>query len=322
LADVYSIVVPVYCNETTLPELLRQLAALSCEIAEPIEVVCVIDGSPDNSYALLRTELPKMPFRSQLVCLSRNFGSFAAIRSGFAAARGDRIAFLAADLQQPVSSVRTFFELLAGGAEIAIGQRSTRADPLLSRVASRIFWGFYRRYVQRDVPSGGVDAFACTVQVRDILVSLPEANSSLIGLLFWVGFRRVFFAYPRASRPAGKSGWTVARRIRYAFDAAFAFSDLPITAMIMAGTIGIIAAILASLVVLAAWLRGSVDVRGYTPLMLAVLLSFSTTLLAVGLVGGYVWRIFENTKGRPSHIVQSVERIEPAGHVIATVERR
>jgi glycosyltransferase involved in cell wall biosynthesis len=319
---VYSIVVPVYRNETTLSELLRQLAELGRDLAEPLEVVCVLDGSPDNSYALLKTELPKMPFRSQLLCLSRNFGAFAAIRSGFAAARGERIAFLAADLQQPVSSVRTFFELLSGGADVAVGQRTTRGDPYLSRISSRVFWGLYRRFVQHDVPPGGVDAFACTQQVRDILVSLPEANSTLVGLLFWVGFRRASFAYPRTPRPTGRSGWTVARKIRYAFDTAFAFSDLPITAMITAGAIGIIAAIVASLVVVTAWLRGSVDVRGYTPLMLAVLLSFSTTLLAVGLVGGYVWRIFENTKGRPSHIVRSVERIEPAGHAVPTGERR
>jgi glycosyltransferase involved in cell wall biosynthesis len=318
---VNSIVVPVYRNEATLPDLLRQLAVLGGELAEPLEVVCVVDGSPDNSYLLLKIELPKMPFRSQLLCLSRNFGSFAAIRAGLAAARGEYIALLAADLQQPVSSVKTFFELLTGGADVAIGQRSTSADPYVSRMLSRTFWGLYRRFVQRDVPSGGVDAFACTRQVRDILVSLPEANSTLVGLLFWVGFRRASFAYPRASRPTGRSGWTTARKLRYAFDTAFAFSDLPITVMIVCGALGIVAAVGASLVVLATWLRGSVDVPGYTPLMLAVLLSFSTTLLAVGLLGGYVWRIFENTKGRPSHIVQSVERIEPTGQVVATGKR-
>jgi glycosyltransferase involved in cell wall biosynthesis len=317
----YSVVVPVYRNESTLSELLRQLVELRRELVEPLEVVCVIDGSPDNSYALLKTELPKMPFSSQLLCLSRNFGSFAAIRSGFAAADGEYIAFLAADLQQPISSVRKFFELLAGGADIAIGQRATRADPLLSRMTSRIFWGFYRRFVQTDIPSGGVDAFACTRQVRDVLVSLPEANSNLVGLLFWVGFRRQFFAYPRAMRGSGSSAWTLTRKIRYAFDTAFAFSDLPITVMIVAGAIGIIVALTAGLLVLMAWLRGLVDVRGYTPLMLTVLFSFSTTLLAVGLVGGYVWRIFENTKGRPSHIVRSVERIEPAAHEVATGAR-
>lgn len=318
----HSIVVPVYLNETTLPDLLRQIAALGPELAEPLEVVCVVDGSPDNSYALLKIELPKMPFQSQLLALSRNFGSFAAIRAGLAAARGDSIAFLAADLQQPVSSVKTFFELLAGGADVAIGQRATSGDPYFSRTSSHLFWGLYRRFVQHDVPSGGVDAFACTRQVRDILVSLPEANSTLVGLLFWVGFRRASFAYPRAPRPAGRSGWTTARKIRYAFDTAFAFSDLPITVMIVGGVVGIVAAIVASLVVLAAWLLGAVDVRGYTPLMLAVLLSFSATLLAVGLVGGYVWRIFENTKGRPSHIVRSIEHIEPAGARATSGERR
>jgi glycosyltransferase involved in cell wall biosynthesis len=298
----------VYRNETTLPDLLRQLAALSGEFAEPLE-------------ALLRIELPKMPFRSQLLCLSRNFGSFAAIRAGLEVARGECIAFLAADLQQPVSSVKTFFELLTGGADVAIGQRATSGDPYLSRISSRMFWGLYRRFIQHDVPSGGVDAFACTRQVRDILVSLPEANSTLVGLLFWVGFRRASFAYPRASRPTGRSGWTAARKIRYAFDTAFAFSDLPITVMMVGGAVGIIAAVAASLVVLAAWLQGSVDVRGYTPLMLAILLSFSTTLLAVGVLGGYMWRIFENTKGRPSHIVRSIEHIEPTGRVVATRER-
>jgi glycosyltransferase involved in cell wall biosynthesis len=313
----YSVVIPVYRNESTLSELLRQLVQLQRELVEPLEVICVVDGSPDNSYALLKTELPKMPFPSQLVCLSRNFGSFAAIRSGFAAAEGDYIAFLAADLQQPVSSVRKFFELLAGGADVAIGQRATRADPLLSRIASRVFWGLYRRFVQTDLPSGGVDAFGCTRQVRDVLISLPEANSNLVGLLFWVGFRRQFFAYPRGVRRSGSSGWTLTRKIRYAFDTAFAFSDLPITVMILAGTTGIIAALTAGVAVLLAWSRGLVDVRGYTPLMLTVLFSFSTTLLAVGLVGGYVWRIFENTKGRPSHIVRSVERIEPAIHEVA-----
>ena len=104
-----SIVVPVYRNEATLLELLRHIVDLHQQRSDSFEVVFVIDGSPDNSYALLKQRLPEMPFPSQIVCLSRNFGSFAAIRAGLTAAKGEFIAILAADLQQPVSSVWAVF---------------------------------------------------------------------------------------------------------------------------------------------------------------------------------------------------------------------
>jgi len=314
-----SVVVPVYRNESTLPDLLGQVAALYHRSGGSFEVVFVVDGSPDNSYALLKVQLPEMPFPSQLVCLSRNFGSFAAIRAGLSLARGEFIALLAADLQQPVSSVGSFFEALERGADIVVGQRTSRSDPWLSRLAATVFWRLYRRFVQPQVPPGGVDSFACTRRVREILLSMPETNSTLAGLLFWVGFEREHIGYARAARPSGKSGWTFGRKVRYAFDAIFAFSDFPITVMIVAGALGIGAAMTASIITLVAWAAGAVDVRGYTPLMLAVLFSFSTILLALGIVGGYVWRIFENTKGRPTHLVRSVEHFEPVAQAAAAV---
>ena len=302
-----SVVVPVYRNEPTLPELLRQISELYERVSQPFEVVFVVDGSPDNSYALLKLHLVEMPFPSQLISLSRNFGSFAAIRAGMVHAKGEFVAVLAADLQQPVASVDEFFSVLERGADIVIGQRTSRDDPWFSRLASNTFWRIYRRFIQPQMPAGGADTFACTRQVRDVLVALPEANSALVGLLFWVGFRRELVTYTRLRRASGKSGWTFARKFRYAFDTTFAFSDLPITMMLLAGAVGISGALVVSVAVLIAWALGAIDVRGYTPLMLAVLFSFSTMLLAIGIVGGYVWRIFENTKGRPVPIVHSIE---------------
>jgi glycosyltransferase involved in cell wall biosynthesis len=305
----HSVVVPVYRNEATLPSLLAQLAALHEESALSFEVLFVIDGSPDNSLAYLKMHLGTMPFPSQLVILSRNFGPFAANRAGLSLATGDAMAVLAADLQQPVSSVPQFFDAIAKGADIVVGERESRSDPWLSRVAATAFWSLYRRFVQPGIPSGGIDSFGCTRQVRDVLVSLPEANSTLVGLLFWIGFRRETITYKRVARPTGKSGWSFTRKLRYAFDSAFAFSDLPITMMIVAGALGIGGAILLSIAVTVAWATGAIPVQGYTPLILVALFSFSTTLLALGIVGGYVWRIFENTKGRPMHIIRSVEHI-------------
>ena len=233
-----SVVVPVYRNEPTLPELLRQISELYERSSHPFEVVFVVDGSPDNSYALLKLHLHEMPFPSQLISLSRNFGSFAAIRAGMAHAKGEFVAMLAADLQQPVSSVAQFFSVLEGGADIVIAQRESRDDPWFSQMAATMFWRVYRRFVQAEMPEGGAESFACTRQVRDVLASLPEANSALVGLLFWVGFRRALVTYPRNRRLTGKSGWTFKRKFRYAFDTAFAFSDLPITMMLVAGAVG------------------------------------------------------------------------------------
>ena len=115
-----AVVVPIYGNEESLPDLLRQMAALHQRYPE-LEGIFVVDGSPDNSYALLRMRLPMMPFRSKLVSLSRNFGSHAAIRAGMTAADAESIAVLAADLQQPVSSIDQFFEALDAGADIVVG---------------------------------------------------------------------------------------------------------------------------------------------------------------------------------------------------------
>src|SRR4051812_41461813 len=161
----YSVVVPVYGNEATLPELLSQLAQVRHEFGDSFEVVFVIDGSPDQSHALLKLRLPAMPFSSQLVVLSRNFGAFAAVRAGLTVATGDLQAVLAADLQQPVNSVRQMFDVLEQGADIAIGQRASRDDPWFSRVASQLFWRAYRRWVQPQMIAGGVDSFACTRRV-------------------------------------------------------------------------------------------------------------------------------------------------------------
>jgi glycosyltransferase involved in cell wall biosynthesis len=305
-----AVVVPIYGNEESLPDLLEQMAALHQRCPE-VEGIFVVDGSPDNSYALLRLRLPAMPFRSTLVSLTRNFGSHAAIRAGMGAVNADTFAVLAADLQQPVSSVDQFFNALDGGADIVIGERASRDDRWTSRVAADLFWMLYRRFVDRRIPRGGVDSFACTRQVREVLLSLPEASSNLIALLFWVGFRRAAVSYPRGARKSGRSGWTLARRLRYAFDTVFAFSDLPITVMMTTGVLGIGAAVAFGALLLVARLTHSIEVPGYTAIMLAVLFSFSTLVLGLGIIGGYVWRISESTKGRPSYLVSSVEQIAP-----------
>ena len=299
----YSLIIPVYRNEETLDALLAALQPLAGELDNRLEVVFVVDGSPDRSYLILQQRLPSAGFPSQLISLSRNFGSFAAIRMGLEAGRGPFFAVLAADLQEPPELIVSFFRALESEpVDITIGTRESRGDPLMQSLSARLFWSLYRRFVQPEVPVGGVDVFGCNQRVRDALLRLRESNSTLIGLLFWLGFRRKTIGYTRRPRVAGRSAWTFRRKFRYLMDSCFALTDLPVTLIMTIGLVGSIGSILLSIVVFVAWLIAAITVPGYTPVILALLTSFTSTMLALGIMGGYVWRTFENTKGRPLYL--------------------
>jgi glycosyltransferase involved in cell wall biosynthesis len=307
----YSVVVPVYGNAATLPALLDRLEKLADALEGPMEAVFVVDGSPDGSLLVLRKLLPERTFATQLVTHSRNFGSFAAIRTGFAAARGDFVAAMAADLQEPAELVEQFFGHLASGEyDVAVGTRDGRADPRTTMLLSRVFWSLYRRWVHREIPPGGVDIFGCTRQVASELVKLEESRSSLVGLLYWLGFRRVDVPYTRAPRRHGRSGWSFRRKVTYFLDSVFSFTDVPVTLLVLIGAVGGVLTILSSFVVLAARLTGTIHQTGYTPLMLAILLSTFTIVFALGIVGSYVWRTYENSKGRPVAVAMTHEHFE------------
>jgi glycosyltransferase involved in cell wall biosynthesis len=308
----YSVVVPVYRNEETLAAVVERLDGLAGDLDGELEGVFVVDGSPDASLLLLRRLLSeKRHFSSQLITLSRNFGSFSAVRAGLAAAEGEYIAMMAADLQEPVTLVRDLFRGLAGGVhDIAIGVRVGRDDPVRDMLPARSFWWLFRRLVEPAIPPGGVDIFGCTRQVADQLLRLEESHTSLVGLLYWVGFRRLEVPYEREPRLVGTSGWSFRRKMRYLLDSIFSFTDLPITLIIVLGAIGVSVSTVWSIVVLVAWAAGQIHVPGYTPLMLALFFVTSTVLTALGLVGSYVWRTYENSKGRPSVVPMTHERFD------------
>jgi polyisoprenyl-phosphate glycosyltransferase len=307
-APIATVVVPVYRNRETLPALVARLERLSAQMDRGLETIFVIDGSPDESGALLRELLEDSPLRSRLVWHSRNFGALAAIRTGLRLASGRYIAIMAADLQEPVELVIDFFAALSrGDCDVALGVRRTRRDPWASRLGSFWFWTVYCRLVQPQMPRGGVDTFACTRQVRDRLMSLEEAHSSLVGLLIWLGFRRVEIPYDRAPRPAGRSAWTLRKKVRYLFDSTYSFTDLPINLLLTVGVAGVLLSLIAASVVFLGWLLGGIRVAGYTPLMLTLLGMGSLTLSGIGVVGSYVWRTYENSKRRPDSVHTLVE---------------
>jgi len=302
-APQHSLIIPVYKNEENIPSLLQALSDLNEKISD-FEVVFVVDGSPDRSYALLLEQLPDAGFTSQLILLSRNFGSFAAIRRGLEEAKGAFFAVMAADLQEPPELIADFFEMLDKAEhDLVFGVRQGRNDPPVTAALSQCFWSLYRRFVIHDVPNGGVDVFACNQKVRKAILMLEEINTSLIGQMFWVGFRRGHIGYERRERQHGISAWSVSRKLRYMFDSVFAFSDLPILMFLWLGGFGIATSILVSTVVIISWAFSWITVPGYAPIILSIYFIGSLLILGQGIIGSYVWRCNENTKRRPITLV-------------------
>jgi len=236
--------------------------------------------------------------------LSRNFGSFSAIRVGLQKATGPYFAVMAADLQEPADLILTFFDELAKDqADVVVGTRVSRDDPFLSRLGSQLFWFFYRKFVQPELPRGGIDVFGCNAAFQQELLKLEESHSSLVGLIVWLGFRRKAVPYKRRRRQHGRSAWTFTKRMRYLADSSFSFSDLPIKILLWVGSAGLLISIVFSAILLWSRLSGRIQVPGYSPIVLTIIFFGSINLVCLGIVGAYVWRVYENTKKRPGAVV-------------------
>ncbi len=305
-----SLVVPIYGNAGTITALIEAIKHIAGQVDGGLETIFVIDGSPDDSRELLLAALVPTKLRARVVDHSRNFGSFAAIRTGMSLAQGDRIAVMAADLQEPPELVIEFLRRLATGAvDVVAGERRSRADN--GATASKIYWRLYRRFVIGDMPPEGVDVFACTAAVRDVICSLESVHTSLVAQLFWVGFRRELVPYDRLPRP-GESGWTLRRKFRYLSDSVFAFTELPVRLLWLVGIVGITLGVVVGAIVLVARVTGTITVPGYAATVLILLLFLSLNSLGLGIIGSYVWRAYDTIKRRPGAIVRDVIEISGA----------
>jgi polyisoprenyl-phosphate glycosyltransferase len=296
----YSLIIPIYKNEANLPALLECMVELGEALQGKLEVVCVVDGSPDRCYSILKDALPKCPFPSQLLLHSRNYGSFAAVRTGMKAMRGEYMAMMAADLQEPPELALEFFRALESDeADVVVGARDARDDSWRSRVSSNLFWWLYKKFVIPDLPDGGVDMFGCNTVFRRELLALEESHGSLIGLIYWLGFRRKNVSYRRRARQQGVSAWTLRKKFNYLMDSIFAFSDLPIRILIALGMLGLAVSFAFGILLVGLKIFSSFATPGYAATIITILFFGSLNIIGIGIVGAYVWRSYGNTMGRP-----------------------
>ena len=306
MSSLKSIIIPVYKNEESIPALLQTLSIIQDKLKGNLEVVFVVDGSPDRSYEILNRLLPDSGLHAHLILLSRNFGAFAATRAGLEAARGDYFGVMAADLQEPPELIIESLQVLETKEyDIVIGTRRSRQDPFWSKLSSTIFWYLYKKLVVPEIPVGGVDVFSCNNTFRQQLLQLDEAHSSLITQIFWLGYRRKTIYYDRLEREHGVSAWTFRKKVDYMMDSVFSFTDLPIKLLTRIGFVGILFFLIFGTITFLSKLLGDIEVPGYTTMFLTTGFFGAVNLFGLGIVGSYTWRTYENTKQRPNAVFMS-----------------
>jgi glycosyltransferase involved in cell wall biosynthesis len=277
-----------------------------------MEVIFVIDGSPDESLHVLRKNINKCEFKTKIVVLAKNVGSLIAVRAGIDYSSGKFIATKAADLQEPIQLLeKFFFSLLKDEADIILGIRTSRKDPRIDTLASRIFWTFYNKFIDASVPKGGVDIFAINERVKPYISQMTETHSSLFGYLFWLGFRKIEIPYQRKKRQIGKSSWTTSKKISYMLDSLFSFSTLPIVLFFIIGSMSAFSSFVFGMFIFIGRLTGQITVPGYSATALISLFFFGIITVELSIISNYIWRTYENTKHRPQYIIQETHDYQP-----------
>ena len=298
-----SIVVPVYKNEGSIDQLLHRINEISAAVSGMVEAVFVVDGSPDKSLETLRSQLPMAGFDAKVLLLSRNFGAFSAIRAGLREARGDATVVMAADLQEPTSLITNMLGIVQRDeADVAVGVRQSRKDGVVSRTLSAVFWKIFNRVSSLELPRGGVDIFALSRSARETLNTFEESSTSLIGLIYWMGFRRQEVPYHRVERRVGKSSWSLQKRINYAKDSVTAFSEFPLTVFLWSGAVGAIVSLVFALIGAFQYIFTSDHQSQREVTAIGLLFVASYLMAGLGVLGTYLWRIADNVRKRPDSI--------------------
>ena len=308
--DKVSIIVPIYYNELNIPHLYEQMKEKILSRTDfEAEIVCVDDGSKDGSYKAL-LELREKDDRFKVVKLSRNFGSHTAILAGFAHATGDCMTMVAADLQEPLEIIIEMYEKWKQGKKVVIAVRKDREDGFFQKLFSNTYYSLMQKYALKDMPSGGFDCFFIDKKVRDVLVSMNEKNSSIVGQVLWAGFEMDKIYYVRKKREIGESKWTLSKKIKLFIDSFMAFSYVPIRFISTLGIfISIVGFVLAVFLIVNKFMF-NVPVQGWTTMMITLLMLSGIQMLTLGVIGEYLWRNFDESRGRPTYIVEETHGID------------
>ena len=302
-----SIVVPCFNEEACLTELhLRLGAAARVAVRENYELVLVNDGSRDRSWTMMQ-RLATEDAHVVAVNLSRNHGHQLALTAGLDLCRGDKILVIDADLQDPPELLSAMMHAMREQeADVVYGVRKSRAgETAFKRATAHGFYRLLSRATEVDIPLDAGDFRLMSRRALDALLAMPEQARFIRGMVAWIGFKQVPFAYDRAERFAGETKYPFRKMMRFAFDALTGFSSAPLKLASHAGLWLSLGSLLLILYIAYAWFAGQ-SIQGWTSLMLVVVVLGAIQMFVLALMGEYIGRLYNEAKRRPLYIVQEV----------------
>jgi polyisoprenyl-phosphate glycosyltransferase len=297
-----SVVIPIYNEEETLPELHRRLTTVLSSLPIRWEIILVNDGSRDGSLHLLR-DFAEADRQIRYVDLSRNFGHQAALYAGLSRSSGRAVILMDGDLQDPPEVIPDLLERWKAGHQVVFAVRRKRKEGLAKRLAYAVYYKVLRSVAYVPIPVDSGDFSLMDRRVVDIILRLPERNKFLRGLRAWSGFNQTAFEYERDARYAGETKYTLVKLMRLALDGLLAYSFIPLRMAYLAGMVVSLASFTLAGIYIVQRLMGDTQIpQGFTTLAVLVLFLGGVQLLCLGILGEYLGRIYEEVKGRPEYL--------------------
>jgi glycosyltransferase involved in cell wall biosynthesis len=298
-----SVVVPIYNEASSCKEFFERVIPALSSITENFELVCVNDGSTDDSSSLLQ-QLHGDDSRIKLVNLTRNFGKELALTAGLDLATGDAVIPMDADLQDPPELIPKLVERWLEGFDMVVAVRDDRrSDSWMKRNAANMFYRVIGRIGEVPVPSNAGDFRLIDRTVVEVLKRLPERNRFMKGIFAWVGFRQAIVTYARPPRAAGESKWGYWKLWNLALEGIFSMTTMPLRVWTYFGISVALFAGCYMVFIIARTLLYGVDVAGYPSLIVAILFFSGINMVGLGILGEYVGRIFVEVKQRPLYLI-------------------
>ena len=303
-----SIIVPCYNEEEALPIFYQECSAVLSSMNEAYELLFVNDGSKDGTLSILK-ELSETDACVRYLSFSRNFGKESAMFAGFCNAKGDYVAVMDADMQDPPSLLPQMLEILRTGEYDSVATRRVdrAGEPPLRSWFARQFYKLINRISDADIVDGARDFRLMRREMVDAILSMSEYNRFSKGIFSWVGFRTRYIPYENVERAAGTTSWSFKSLFKYSLEGIFAFSTAPLALASLLGIVSCLLAFIMILVVVIKYLAFGDPVQGYATTICVILLMGGLQLFCTGIVGQYLSKTYLETKNRPIYLVQETE---------------
>ncbi len=300
-----SVVVPIYNEEGNIPQMYERLTKVLKEICSSYEIIFVNDFSKDNSLSIIK-DLSKKDNSVQYISFSRNFGHQVAVSAGLDYSKGDAVAIIDGDLQDPPELIKEMYAKYKEGYKVVYAKRSARKGVnIFKKAAYKLFYRILDKLTDVKIPLDTGDFRLIDRVIINHLKQMPERNKFLRGQIAWIGYKQTCVEYVRDPRFSGKTGYSFSKLMKLAIDGITGFSSRPLK---FASNMGIVVSVFSFCIIVYAlishYLLHTPPLRGWTSVIISVSFIGGVQLITIGIIGEYISRINNDVRKRPLYIVE------------------